>query len=213
MKTDDLITMLSTNVEPVDTRQVTHTIRKALLIAGAAVVIAVLLALGVRDDAMNSGALAALVLKLGATLVVLALASRYLIKVARPGGERQVPLVWIVAPFVGIMMLAVLSLGSAPHAHWHGMILGDQWLECIISIPVIAVVPFAVLVWAVRQAAPTDLRRTGAVVGLVAGSLSAAGYAFHCMDDSVPFVALWYGGTILLCSVVGWALGPRLLRW
>jgi hypothetical protein len=48
---------------------------------------------------------------------------------------------------------------------------------------------------------------------MVAGCLSAAGYALHCVDDSVPFVALWYGGTIALCTFAGWMLGPRLLRW
>jgi len=43
--------------------------------------------------------------------------------------------------------------------------------------------------------------------------MSATGYALHCVDDTVPFVALWYGGTIALCTVAGAALGPRLLRW
>ncbi len=213
MKTDDLITMLSTNVEPVDHRQMAHKIRNALVLAGAAVAVAVLIGFGIRDDATSTAALGPLVLKLGFTLALLVLASHYLIKLARPGGERQVPLAWIIGPFVAIMLLAAFSLVSAPHSHWHGLILGDQWLECVVSIPVIAVVPFAVIVWAVRQTAPTDLRRTGAIVGLVAGCLSAAGYALHCVDDSVPFVALWYGGTIALCTLVGWALGPRLLRW
>lgn len=213
MKTDDLITMLSTNVEPANHRQVAHTIRNALAVAGAAVAVAVVAALGFRDDAMNAGALGALVLKLGFTLAIVVLASRYLVKLARPGGGRQLPLVWIIGPFLAVMLLAAFNLVAAPRSHWHGLILGDQWLECLISIPVIAIVPFAVIVWAVRQMAPTDLRRTGAVVGLVAGCLSAAGYALHCVDDSVPFVALWYGGTIALCTMVGWALGPRLLRW
>lgn len=213
MKTDDLITMLSTNVEPADHRQVAYTIRNALAVAAAAVAVAVVAALGFRDDAMNVGALGALVLKLGFTLAIVALASRYLIKLARPGGGRQVPLVWIIGPFLAIMLIAAFNLVAAPRSHWHGLILGDQWLECLISIPIIAIVPFAVIVWAVRQMAPTDLRRTGAVVGLVAGCMSAAGYALHCMDDSVPFVALWYGGTIALCTLVGWVLGPRLLRW
>jgi len=36
--------------------------------------------------------------------------------------------------------------------------------------------------------APTDLTRTGALAGLVAGGISATAYAFHCMDDSLPFV-------------------------
>jgi hypothetical protein len=42
-----------------------------------------------------------------------------------------------------------------------------------------------------RQAAPTNLRQADALVGLLAGGLSAAGYALHCTADSLPFVALW----------------------
>jgi hypothetical protein len=111
------------------------------------------------------------------------------------------------------MVLAIISLASAPGSHWKGVILTDDWLECVISIPLIAIVPFAVITWSVRQMAPTDLARAGAFVGLVAGCVSAIGYAFHCVDDSVPFFAVWYGGTIALCTFAGWKLGPKLLRW
>jgi hypothetical protein len=114
---------------------------------------------------------------------------------------------------IAIALLAVISLTLVPSQHWKGMIIGDQWLECLLSIPIIAVVPFAVIVWAVRRTAPTDLVRAGALAGLVAGSVSATGYALHCTDDSLPFVAVWYGGTILLCTIAGAVLGPRLLRW
>lgn len=213
MKTDDLIAILSTNVEPVDHRQVTKTIRSALLAAGAAVMVAVIVALGIRGDAIEFAGLVALASKLAFTLVLFFLASYYLFKLARPGGERKTSTAWLVAPFGAIMLLAAASLAFAPHSHWNGLILGDQWLECLISIPIIAIVPFALIVWAVRQTAPTDLARTGAVVGLISGCISAAGYAFHCTDDAVPFVALWYGGTMALCTLVGWKLGPRLLRW
>ena len=214
MKTDDLITLLSTNVEPVDSGQVARSIRNALALAGGAVVLSVIVAFGVRHDAMHHGtAIGAVAVKVAFILAVTAVASRYLVRLARPGGERWTTLAWLVVPFAGIGMLAGLSLLSAPHAHWSGLILGDQWLECLISIPVIAIVPFAVIIWAVRLAAPTDLRGAGAVAGFVAGCLSAAGYALHCVDDSVPFVALWFGGTIALCTLVGWMLGPRLLRW
>lgn len=37
-------------------------------------------------------------------------------------------------------------------------------------------------------------------------------YALHCTEDSLPFVAVWCGGTIALCALAGAALGPRLLR-
>jgi len=129
------------------------------------------------------------------------------------GGGRQASMALVALPFIAIVGLASVSLVSAPSAHWQAMLMGDEWLECLLSIPIIAVVPFALLVWAVRQAAPTNLRRTGALIGVVAGALSAAGYALHCTADSLPFVAIWYSGTILLCTLAGTLLGPRLLRW
>jgi hypothetical protein len=51
------------------------------------------------------------------------------------------------------------------------------------------------------------------LAGLVAGGISAMAYALHCANDSLPFVAFWYGGTIVFCTLVGAGLGPRLLRW
>jgi len=47
------------------------------------------------------------------------------------------------------------------------------------------------------------LRRAGAIAGLVAGALGATAYAFHCPDDSVPFIAIWYGTLVALCGAVG----------
>jgi hypothetical protein len=137
----------------------------------------------------------------------------YLIRVAHPGGERRTPTVFVALPFFAITALAAISLGFAPSSHWHRMVVGDQWLECLLSIPIIAIVPFATIIWAMRRTAPTDLERAGALAGLLAGGASAIGYALHCTDDSLPFVALWYGGTIALCALAGALLGPRLLRW
>jgi hypothetical protein len=213
MKTEDLISMLSTNVEVVDHRRVGRNIAVAIA-AGAAVAVAtVFLVLGPRADLTAAGTYVPSLLKVAFTLIILVPASIYLIRLTRPGGERSSSAALIALPFIAIMLLVALSLGFAPGSHWKGTILSDEWLECLISIPLIAVVPFAVIIWAVRQMAPTDLARTGAFAGLVAGCLSATGYALHCADDSVPFFALWYGGTIALCTYAGWKLGPKLLRW
>jgi hypothetical protein len=67
--------------------------------------------------------------------------------------------------------------------------------------------------WFLRKGAPTDLKRAGAIAGLVAGALGATAYAFHCLDDSIPFIAVWYGAMVALCASIGAFLGPRLLRW
>lgn len=213
MKTDDLIAMLSTNVESTERGLVARTIAIAVA-AGAALALSfVLVGLGVRADLTAIRATAFLLLKVAFALAVIGIAVRYLTRLARPGAGRGMSPFAIAMPFAAITLLGAISLGLAPSSHWNRMVLGDEWLECLLSIPIIAIVPFAVTILAVRRAAPTDLVRTGAVAGLVAGGVSAMAYALHCTDDSLLFVAVWYGGTIVLCTLAGAALGPRLLRW
>jgi hypothetical protein len=213
MKTDELVALLSTNPEPVDRGLVGRTLYVALA-AGLIVSLGLaLVGLGIRSDLTTAGALIFLVVKLCFAVGIVSLALVYLTRLARPGGERKAPYFLVAMPFLVIVVLAAISLVLAPSSHWDKMIVGDQWLECLLSIPIIAIVPFATIIWAVRRAAPTNLVRTGTFVGLVAGGVSAIAYALHCTDDSLPFVAVWYGGTIVLCTLAGAALGPRLLRW
>jgi hypothetical protein len=214
MKTDDLVALLSTNLEPVDRKALVRTLYVAIA-AGSIVALGIaVIGLGVRADLLTNRALMFLAIKLAFAIGIVGLALLYLARLARPGGERKVSSPLLVAvPFLVIMVLAAISLGSAPPSHWERMIVGDEWLECLLSIPIIAIVPFAISIWAVRKAAPTNLARAGACAGLVAGGVSALAYALHCTDDSIPFIAIWYGGTIVLCTLAGAALGPRLLRW
>lgn len=213
MKTDELIDVLSTNVEPVDPQRITRNLQIAIIAGLSLALVSGIAALGIRSDVRDPGAFGFLVLKVAFGVAVTILGSQYLLKHARPGGEMRSWIVLTGVPFVAVMALAGASLISAPVSHWDDMVMGGRWLECLLSIPVIAVAPFAVIMWAVRKAAPTNLTRTGALVGLVAGGLSAIAYALHCTDDSLPFVALWYGGTIVLCTLAGALTGPRLLRW
>ena len=214
MKTDDLIDRLSANVEPVRRRTIASGLAIAVFTAAAAASGATLLALGLRPDFHMSGVLEYLLLKFGFTVGIVGVAFWLLTKLSRPGGEWTTRSALALLPFAAIAALASLSLAYAPTSHWETMIVGDTWLKCLVAIPVLAIVPFAVIVSAVRRfAAPTDLTVTGALAGLVAGGVSATGYALHCTDDSLPFVALWYGGTIGLCTLAGALLGPRLLRW
>jgi hypothetical protein len=213
MKTDDLVAMLSTNVEPIGSGLVVRTISIAVAAGTTLALGFMLVGLGVRADLTAIRGAVFLLLKVAFALAVVGMAMGYLTRLARPGAECGISPLPIAAPFAGITLLGIINLGMAPSSHWNGMILGDQWLECLLSIPIIAIVPFAVTILAMRRAAPTNLVRTGAVAGLIAGGISAMAYALHCTDDSLPFVAVWYGGTIVLCTLAGAALGPRLLRW
>jgi hypothetical protein len=213
MKTDELISALSTGVEPVNRRLVNRNVAIALAVGIVVAMGLTFVALGVRADLTTPRAALFFGLKLAFGAGIAGAASVYLARLARPGGERKISAGLAALPFVAIMLIAAISLGQAPRSHWDKMVMGNEWLECLISIPIIAIVPFVVVIWAMRKAAPTNLLLAGAFSGLVAGGVSAIGYALHCTDDSLPFVALWYGGTIVLCTLAGGLLGPRLLRW
>ena len=201
MKTDDLIAMLSTNTEAVDRKLVIRTVWIAVVAGILVAVGSALVGLGLRTDLSADRALIFLITKLAFAIVIVGVAAIYLTKLTRPGGELRTPSILAAIPFVVIALLAGISLGAAPSSHWDAMIAGDAWLECLLSIPIIAIAPFTITIWVVRQAAPTDLVRAGAFAGLIAGGISAMAYAHHCMDDSLLFVAVWYGGTIVLCTL------------
>ena len=150
MKTDELVTMLSTNVEPVDRKLVARTVGIAVA-AGAAVAVGTMLAgFGVRADLTTARAFLFLALKLAFAIAIVGIASVYLTRLTRPGGERRISVVAIAIPFAAIGLLAMASLSLAPASHWNRMVTGDQWLECLLSIPVIAIVPFATIIFAVE---------------------------------------------------------------
>jgi hypothetical protein len=213
MKTEELIDLLSTNIESVDTHRVVRTLLIAIVAGVILASITCIVTLGLRPDLNNPGVFRFLLFKVGFGLAVTVLGSHLLLKHARPGGENHSRILLTGVPFAVFMALAGVNLISVPDSDWGHMMMGERWLECLLSIPIIAVVPFAVIMWALRMAAPTNLLRTGALAGLVAGGISAAAYALHCPDDSLPFVAVWFGGTIVLCTLAGAALGPRLLHW
>jgi hypothetical protein len=213
MKTEQLIDLLSTNLDPVDTHKV---VRSLWIATVAGLVLAPLTCigtLGIRPDLNDPGVLGFLFVKIGFAAVVSILGWRLLLKHTRPGGENQSQIFLIGVPFVALLAVAAVNLILVPASDWVHLVTGERLLRCLLSVPIMAVVPFAVIIWAVRNAAPTNLLRTGALTGLVAGGIGAMAYALHCPNDSLPFVAFWYGGTIVLCTLAGAALGPRLLRW
>ncbi len=213
MKTDQLIDMLSTNVEPVKTGQVWKPLIWALAIGGVASFCVMLATVGLRTEAAGVSHLGFLALKVLFMLSLVGVGTALLIKLIRPGQDGRKLFTFIFLPFLAAGLAGIVALALEPSAAWHPMILGTQWVTCLYCIPLFAIVPFAVLIWALRKGAPTNLKRTGAIAGLVAGAVGATAYAFHCPDDSLPFIAVWYGAMILLCAWIGARLGPRLLRW
>jgi hypothetical protein len=64
-----------------------------------------------------------------------------------------------------------------------------------------------------RRLAPTNLPAAGLTAGLLAGSAAAWIYAFHCDENGMPFLALWYTTGILIAAIGGAIAGRWALRW
>jgi len=212
MKTDRLIEMLSTNVEPVERGQIGKVFAWALVAGSIAAFCVMLASVGLRTDIGTH--LDFLAIKLLFVLSLVGAGAAFLLRSIHPGQGAQKPFALVFVPFLAVgVAAAVVALLPGRSAPWGVLTFGTQWTTCLYCIPLFAAVPFAALIWALRNGAPTNLARTGAIAGLVAGALGAAAYSFHCPDDSLPFVAVWYGASIALCAFIGAVLGPRLLRW
>ena len=212
MNTGQLIDLLGTDARPVRQAPLGRTLAWVIVIGGVVAVFAMLATVGPRPG-LAQAPVQFLALKLLFTLSLAGTGGVALFSAMHPGRDLQRLSRYLLLPIVAVGAAGILGLALAPVAVWDEMVLGTHWAMCVVCIPVFAVVPFALLIWALGKGAPTELAYTGAIAGLVAGALGAAAYSLHCPDDSLPFVAVWYAGSILLCTLVGRWLGPPLLRW
>lgn len=212
MQTSELIDRLVANLSPVDHRQVSRNLVAALAASIFAVVLVIAVSSGVRPDLDKPVALAHLAMKLFFTGGIVALTFACLVRLAYPGKVCGASHFLLTLPFAAIGVLAIASVLANPGSARNELVMGGAW-QSLILIPILAIVPYGVLVWAIRKAAPVNLWRTGALAGLAAGAVSAGAYALSCTEDSFSFVACWYGSMMLLCAVLGALFGTRLLRW
>lgn len=212
MKTDDFIASLSADAPQQQTpprRAFAIALVIGAIIAGGAF----LVTLGPRPDFMQAVRTLRFDFKFVVTLLLAASALVVAADISRPEVHRSRAraLLW-TAPV--LMILAVmLELYVVPQAQWMPRLIGHNMRFCTTMIPLFALGPLALLLWAFRRAAPENPTRAGAIAGLIAGGIGAAFYAAHCFDDSPLFVATWYTLAIGIVTGLGAFLGSRFLRW
>ena len=211
MKTDELINMLS---QDSDVRFRFGTIMVSALVA--AVLLAGLLffaAMGARSDFYEALESVRFLFKFVITLALFLAAAHLMGRMARPG----VPILFSRAGLLVVPLLlafAVLAeLAAVRPADWALNMIGRNAYECLTLIPLLSIGPLAAFLLALRQGAPADPGKAGAVAGLAAGGIAAAFYAANCTDDSPLFVALWYTLAIGIVTGAGYLAGRRWLAW
>jgi hypothetical protein len=212
VKTDELITSLSMDLDPVPPGWAVRTLALGALAGTGAAALLWLGPMGIRPDLTQAATAWPFWIKFFYTLA-LALAGFWLaVRAGRPGSDLRIPIRAAGWPFMLICVLAGLAL-CAPKADTHSLVMGHSALFCPFAIVVVSLPVLTGALWSLKKLAPTNLAGAGAAAGLLAGGAGAFVYAFYCTESATPFVAFWYTVGILLTAILGALLGRSLLRW
>jgi len=213
MKTQTLISLLSTDVAPADTGMSRRSFARALLLGGIGAFVLMLAVYGLRPDlpVVSRTPLFWARFAFPATLApcALFLAAR----LSRPG--TTVGALWVIsaAPVLVVWSAAAVVLCLASPDARISLVMGQTWRSCPFNIVLLSVPALVAVFSAIRGLAPTHLRLAGATGGMLAGTIANMAYCLHCPEMSVAFWAIWYVLGIALATLTGALLGPRFLRW
>jgi hypothetical protein len=213
MQTEDLVAILATRVNAVDPRA-------AVRRYAGAVVAGVLVAAGLMAALLGINAKLAWTLAVPMGWIKFAFvgwlfvgALRTTLRLGRPGISVAGMPGALVAPVLGMWILAAVVLGGTPPTRWRELVLGQTAAVCPFLITLLAAPVFFGGLWALRGLAPTRLRLAGASAGLLAGAAGACVYALHCPELAAPFLGTWYVLGMAIPTALGALIGPRVLRW
>jgi len=211
MKTEDLIrTLAADTVRPGSPRTILLIGLAPSLVVAA---LAVWFTLGFRADLATSVTTPVSVFRFILTGILGIAATRLALLLARPEGAGTVrlwPLAAVAAAALGLLLWAYVT---TPADARQMATVGKTMTTCLVTIPLLSILPVGSLLVALRRGATTAPARAGFVAGLAGSGFAAAVYALHCTEDSPLFYVTWYGLAIMGVAVVSAMIGARSLRW
>lgn len=213
MKTDDFISLLATGVAPVDRHALTKRFGVAVLVGAAGATLIMAMVLGIRRDLAEVAVTPIFWAKIALPLCVMVGSLWMSTRLARPGVRMGGSSWLIAAPIAAVWLAGAFVLVAAPGDARLALVLGKTWRVCPFNIAMLSIPGFVAVFWALRGLAPTRLVLTGAAGGLLAGSTATLAYCLHCPEMGIPFWGVWYVLGMLVPTIIGAVLGPRLLRW
>jgi hypothetical protein len=213
MKTEELIALLAREPLQVDRHASARRFALALPCGWLGALLLVAAVFGIRPDLAAAAGQPAFWAKLGFAAGLAAGAGVATWRLATPGRRVGAAAIAIGGPVAALWLAAIAVLWTAPAELRLPLLLGQSWHSCPFNIALLSVPTFASVFWALRGLAPTRLRAAGAAGGLLGGALATMAYCMHCPEMATPFWALWYVLGLALPTLLGAALGPRLLRW
>jgi len=213
MRTDDLVAALAADAAPVERARAERRFRDRLLLGPPIALVLMLLVLGPRPDLAEAMRLPLFWVKAGVPAAITFAAWLLLYRLAHPGARLGGSPLAAGAPLALLTVAGLLVLWQAAPGERPGLVFGQTWRQCLLSIPLLAMPAFLLALSALRGFAPTRLVAAGAAAGLFAGAAGAFAYAFHCPELELPFLGAWYVAGMLIPAGLGALLGRRALHW
>ena len=215
MKTEDLIEALARTPETATPDRLYRRLALALIIGLVLGLVLARIFMGFRPDIGVAAPMVAM--KAGFSALIATFAGGLALRLAKPIGGASGTVRRLAAP-LGLVILSAIAIGlltliATEPGHRFAAFTGGGFPWCIILIPFCGLPTALLLVWAMREAAPTRLVLAGAAIGALSGGVGAMVYAMFCSVDAVAFVTIWYVVGIGLAAAIGAMVGARLLRW
>jgi hypothetical protein len=212
-KTDDMIDELVSDLRPVRATALRRLLGAAMFPGLVLSALFIVFLHGPRPDLAAAAATPAFWVKSVYPLILSFVGISALMAVSRPGGlPRRACLGW-AAIYLVLAALGLWQLHAAPAAQYPNLIFGISSWICPFIIVASALPVFIANFWFLRHAAPTHIPLAGFIAGITAGAVGAWTYSWGCIENGLPFVALWYTLGIVICGVAGALLARPLLRW
>jgi hypothetical protein len=212
MKIDDLIDTLVSDLTPVRRHALRVRLASAIGVGVLGAAVALLVSLAFRPH-LHHVTVAAFWVKflysaglMGATIIALD-------GIARPDGLIGNMIRVSAAAFAVIALLAIAQLALSPASSYPGLIFGYSALFCPFLILAFGLPAFFANMWFLRRAAPINPGLAGFVAGTCAGAIGGWVYSWACVENGIPFIAIWYTLGILLSGLLGSVVGKLSLRW
>lgn len=211
--TDDLITRLSADLKPVPRYALRYLLLGALGVGGVVAALSMHMMLGLRGDYPEAFMLPVFWVKFGYTLAMAILGAIATFALSRPEGRTTLP--WLGAALIAILLAvaAAVQLVGADATTMHSLVMGGSSLVCPWYIVGLSLPMLAGILLAMRRLAPTNPTLAGLAAGLFAGGAGAWVYSFHCGENGLAFLLIWYSLGIAVVAVLGAVIGRFALRW
>jgi hypothetical protein len=211
MKTEDLIAAMAADSRTDPPPKLV--LWSALAVALVAAIVLLELSLGFRDDLLQSLVEPTAAMRYVLTAVLGVMGVRLALVLARPEGRRLARIWPVAVPVVAALGLLAWAYASTPAEGRQMALMGKTMVTCLVTIPVLSVLPVAAILLALRRGATTAPALAGFAAGIGGSGLAAMTYAMHCTEDSPLFFVTWYGIAIMGVALASTLIGSWILRW